>query len=1004
MTKTTRKLPRNQCLREIAPIGSLLVSADGDLDVDGVGLQTSEIAVIEGSGSTLTLIGTFGFINATSGLTVQSSADVVLEGGGVNVTGTLTNQTGAQIKGFGRILMNGGTFSNNSEIIAQGGTLKIGSVAGGGVPSFNLDGNGGSATIQVMNDSTLEMPTLADAFNGTITIHQNAELKLFGFLELAGTGNPAILDLNGGSGTATVSRLPLTMGGATAAINVNSGTGIIGEGITMNGGAITIADGTKLQIDDDATLNAGTVDLGSGATLELNRDADFAVGATLNIAGSASLVINRDVTGPVIFPDDVKINQLTLNWDGSGTATTSINFGILTINSNQIDTGDPTTDGFDGTLNITDGALTVNTSSAWRMEGDMNILNSATSELEPTISGAHVIVTGDIDIESFVVASDPAVTFNSNIVEFENGSTLDVISGTAVIESLSRFQAGSNVKVTSRLNLMGSTTYGGGTIKGASTGTPFIRQGGVNVTANTTIDLGTNGRYVWDHFNGTTNINPGVTFTINAQRITAGSASSDGMDNRIDIDGGTLVVNTVGPWLMQNELRMIAQIDTPSLDGSPIVLDSGNAEITVFGGTAVLDADVTLRSGTEMRMRTAGSAFTFNGQLTFAGGNIAEDVAGRVNINNEVTVNSNSMLTVSTLNWDGFGGSGNTVTTIQPGATFTINTNQVDTNNPASDGYDDTVTINSAALVVNTPSTWLMEGFLNLDTAAGMAQIDGSPMRIRSGFFAGSGQVDVTGGGTAQILVPLTLESSATVDIAASTVLELHGDTTANNTTFAGGGTLTVASGASLTTAADSTIGVTFQNEGTLQIGSSPGILKANQYVQTDTGVLMIDIGGTNPGSEFDMLTVVGQATLDGSLDVSMINIFDPILGDVFEILTAAGGVNGTFASTLFPDLGALRSMKLFYDTNTVTLAIVPDLPGDFDLDGDVDGFDFIKWQRGESPNSLSQSDLADWDVNYGTVAPLSATSTAVPEPSSAVLLIALVAIRTLARRRGCAI
>ena len=57
---------------------------------------------------------------------------------------------------------------------------------------------------------------------------------------------------------------------------------------------------------------------------------------------------------------------------------------------------------------------------------------------------------------------------------------------------------------------------------------------------------------------------------------------------------------------------------------------------------------------------------------------------------------------------------------------------------------------------------------------------------------------------------------------------------------------------------------------------------------------------------------------------------------------------------------------------------------GDFDDDGDVDGADFLKWQRGESPNSLSAEDLAAWEVNFGTPAsPLSA----VPEPASALLL-----------------
>jgi hypothetical protein len=42
-----------------------------------------------------------------------------------------------------------------------------------------------------------------------------------------------------------------------------------------------------------------------------------------------------------------------------------------------------------------------------------------------------------------------------------------------------------------------------------------------------------------------------------------------------------------------------------------------------------------------------------------------------------------------------------------------------------------------------------------------------------------------------------------------------------------------------------------------------------------------------------------------------------------------------------------------------------PPLPGDYDLDGDVDGRDFLKWQRGESTNPLGAVDLATWRGNY---------------------------------------
>lgn len=64
----------------------------------------------------------------------------------------------------------------------------------------------------------------------------------------------------------------------------------------------------------------------------------------------------------------------------------------------------------------------------------------------------------------------------------------------------------------------------------------------------------------------------------------------------------------------------------------------------------------------------------------------------------------------------------------------------------------------------------------------------------------------------------------------------------------------------------------------------------------------------------------------------------------------------------------------------------VSGLAGDFNSDGIVDGMDFLEWQRGESPNPHSATDLADWELSYGAALSLSATNS-VPEPSTLWLL-----------------
>lgn len=65
---------------------------------------------------------------------------------------------------------------------------------------------------------------------------------------------------------------------------------------------------------------------------------------------------------------------------------------------------------------------------------------------------------------------------------------------------------------------------------------------------------------------------------------------------------------------------------------------------------------------------------------------------------------------------------------------------------------------------------------------------------------------------------------------------------------------------------------------------------------------------------------------------------------------------------------------------------LAPGLEGDFDDDDDVDGEDFLLWQRGLSPDSLSAGDLSDWQLNYGPSNPPLQFALSVPEPASLLL------------------
>ena len=75
----------------------------------------------------------------------------------------------------------------------------------------------------------------------------------------------------------------------------------------------------------------------------------------------------------------------------------------------------------------------------------------------------------------------------------------------------------------------------------------------------------------------------------------------------------------------------------------------------------------------------------------------------------------------------------------------------------------------------------------------------------------------------------------------------------------------------------------------------------------------------------------------------------------------------------------------------------------DFDLDGNVDGVDLLKWQRGESYDPHSLLDLTAWRTDYGTSSSLLWATGVVPEPTSILLMLSTIVIRLITpyRRYG---
>jgi T5SS/PEP-CTERM-associated repeat protein len=169
-----------------------------------------------------------------------------------------------------------------------------------------------------------------------------------------------------------------------------------------------------------------------------------------------------------------------------------------------------------------------------------------------------------------------------------------------------------------------------------------------------------------------------------------------------------------------------------------------------------------------------------------------------------------------------------------------------------------------------------------------------------------------------------------------------------------------------------------------------PGAASVSLGSVVYAGALEIEIGGTTPGGEFDQLNHTlgdGAAALGGALDVSLINGFVPAANDMFEILTAVGGITATFSTTNLPALPGSLIWNVVYSANAVDLAVempIVMLPGDFDGNGVVDMSDYVVWRVGLG-TTYTQADYDVWRSHFGQTAGGSgaAVSAIVPEPPS---------------------
>jgi probable HAF family extracellular repeat protein len=204
--------------------------------------------------------------------------------------------------------------------------------------------------------------------------------------------------------------------------------------------------------------------------------------------------------------------------------------------------------------------------------------------------------------------------------------------------------------------------------------------------------------------------------------------------------------------------------------------------------------------------------------------------------------------------------------------------------------------------------------------------------------------------------------------------------------------------------------------EGDLRPGNSPATVTLDNNVALGSGAsLQIELGGLNPGSEYDQFFVTGDLSLDGLLEVSILPGFTPAAGQSFDILDW-GSLSGTFAAINLPTLAGLSwNTSQLYMTGVLSVAAAG-LLGDYNGNGTIDAADYTVWRdaltagatsllNDSTPGTVEESDFLYWRTHFGESLGSGAggvsAAAAVPEPNTLVLLVLGGLLGLAARRHG---
>ncbi len=593
-------------------------------------------------------------------------------------------------------------------------------------------------------------------------------------------------------------------------------------------------------------------------------------------------------------------------------------------------TGAQTLSGGSGIVNAGGAISTGGATLALSMTGTSSLVNNGT--IEQTGSGraidsnagiASLSVTNNGLISA--VSTDAFRVNTDSTVSLTNGGVIRVTAGGQAIDWAAITSAGNTLNnlTTGTISAVGQDAVrpgangvvnNGGAITATPTGTTDptgsdgIQADGSGVVVT---NLGAiSGRH------GITGGAPGFSITVQNNGGTISAVNGSGI-NIDDLGTMATVTNAAGATIQGGVTAEATNGDGDGIDVDGVLMLTNSGDILGRGAKGVgsdlgpnnteglaAGGGTIINNATGRIIGTASGPGAPNGDPTRPGNGILIDNSSMGNAIAVTNITNSGLIQgVSGVGIRIFSAFANIITNNAGGMISGAGANALGAAIQTGDGND---TVNNAGAIVgdNGSAIDLQGGNNSLNILGGAASIMGNI----SGGVGGTNGLSIDPGNGNSFSYAGAISNFNAVEIASGTVT-FSGANTYSGTTTVSGGTLLVqnATGNATGTSAvavnnGGTLGgngavgdVAVSGGGTVAPGTSAGRLTVNgNYAQA--GALAIEIGGTTAGTQHDQLVVSGQATLGGTLNLSLISGFMPSVGDTFQIITS-GSATGNFAT-----------------------------------------------------------------------------------------------------------